>query len=93
MLVYTSTNLKHDSVRLLLGVAAIFCSRIWTSDFSQAHLQCPNNVTWFVLARPKVSDTVKVDELPKILKLLYGLANSGDYRHSTTAHNVKMDLH
>lgn len=91
-LVHNSSNLKQNSVRLLLSLAALFGFRIWSQDVSQAFLQSAEKLSRDIYIKPSKEFRLDQDALLKLLKPLYGLCDSGDYWYSTFSSHLRNDL-
>ena len=97
ILVHNTTTLKQSSVRMLVAIAAIFGFKLWSQDVSQAYLQSAEKLMREVYLKPNRRDAEKhfhlnEKQLLRLLKPLYGLADSGDYWHVTFANHIKNDL-
>jgi hypothetical protein len=94
-LVHNSPSLRQGSIKLLVALAAIFGFRIWSLDVSQAYLQSAETLMRDVYLDPKHDRDVfhlSSEQCLKLLRPLYGLADSGDYWHSTFLKHTKSDL-
>lgn len=92
LLVHTSTNIRQRSIRILIAIAAIFGFRIRTQNISQVYLQSASKLTRDVYIKPKDGFELGCDKLLKLLEILYGLSDSGDYYHITTSNHLIDDL-
>ena len=80
------TSLVHDvstarqfSVKMLVGLAVLCGFRLYSTDVTQAYLQSAENLMRDVYIKPSREFTLGPDQVLKLLKSLYGLADSGDY--------------
>lgn len=92
LLVHTVTNVRQRRIKMLIATAAIFGLRLWTQDIMQANLQSTSKITRDIYVKPKNGFHLKINELRKLLKPLYGLSDSGDYCHMTMKNNLMNDL-
>lgn len=92
MLLHNFSNVKKQSIRVLIGLAAILGFRVWTQDVSQAYLQRASELTRKVCVQPKGSFIGNVHELLRLLKTLYGLRDNGDYCHIKMTNHLRHDL-
>ena len=92
LLVHSSPNLKQSSIRLLLAQAATFGFQIWSQDVRQAYLQSAERLMREIYVRPTKEFKLSHDQLLRLLKPLYGLADSGDYWHITFSSHLRRDL-
>lgn len=90
--VHPSPNPRPQTVKILIAVAALFRFGLWSQDVSQAYLQSASKLTREVYIKQRLGIRIRLDQLPKLLKHLYGLSESGDYRHATMATHLKKDL-
>ena len=91
-MLHNATNLRQDSARLVMALAAIFGFRIWTQDVSQAFLQgCSQNMPKLNLQAPRELE-LDLDEVLQIMAPLYGLADSGDRWHHALGHHHISEL-
>lgn len=72
-----ATNLKHRSVRVISSTSANEKLKVWSDDAKQAYIQCDQEGRYIVLIlQPEMNLPKHV--LLKLLKMLYGLSESGD---------------
>ena len=80
IMVRTSTNIQQGSLRLLFSFAGILGFKIWTQDVTQAYLQSNGVLSRDVfLEKPAPELELLPGRALKLLKPLYGLADSGDF--------------
>jgi len=91
-LVHNITTTRPSSVRLLVAIASIMGFDIWSEDISQAYLQSASVLLRDVYMKPNRHLSIPAGHLLKILRPLYGLADSGDYWHATFAKHLKNTL-
>lgn len=91
-LVHDSSNLKQNSVRHLLSLAALFGFRIWSQDVSQAVLQSADNLSRDIYVKPSNAFHLDQDAMLRPLKPLYGLCDSGDYWYYTFSSQLRNDV-
>lgn len=92
LLVHSSTNLRQSSIRTITALAAIFGFRVWSQDVTQTYLQSDDKLMREVYIRPTKEFQLSSDQLLRLLKPLYGLADSGDHWNVTMAKHLKADL-
>ncbi len=90
--VHDSTTVRQSSVRLLVAIAAIMGFDVWTEDISQAYLQSASELLRELYLKPNRQLKVPAGYVLKLLRPLYGLADSGDYWHATFAKHLSDDL-
>jgi Reverse transcriptase (RNA-dependent DNA polymerase) len=74
----TATSRQHSS-RLLVGLAASFGFRLFSTDVTQAYLQSSENILKDVYVKPTKEFVLEPGKILKLRRPLYGLADSGDY--------------
>lgn len=89
VLVLASTNVRLQTNRFLIAIAAIFGYKIWSQGVSQAYLYSASRLTRDVYIKPTVI-RLQSDQLLKLLKPLYELADSGDFRNATSHLPLRM---
>jgi hypothetical protein len=77
-LVHTTTTIRHQSVRLLLALAASLGHEVWTIDAKHAYLQSAAQLDRDVFIKHGALH-LQAGELGKLLRLLNVLADSGDF--------------
>ncbi len=65
---------------------------MWTEDISKAYLQSASELLREVYLRPNRQLHVPAGYVLKLLRPLYGLANSGDYWQATFSKHLTDDL-
>lgn len=93
-LVHNSSTLRQYSMRMIITLCDIFGFKIWTPDISQTYLQSAFQLIREIYLKPS-NDLRKYIEIPlghllKLLRPLYGLADSGDYWNFTLSDHIKM---
>ncbi len=91
-LVHDSRTPRQSSVRLLVAMAAIMGSDVWTENRSQAYLQSASELLREVYLKPNRQLKVPAGYMLKLLRPLYSLTDSGDYWHATFAKLFTHDL-
>ena len=91
-LVHDSTNVSQSSVRLLIELATIMGFDVWTEDISQACFQSASKLLREVYLRPNKHLQAPVGYILKLLRPLYGLADSSDYSYATFAEHLGKKL-
>ena len=93
------TSLVHDRstarqyfVRILIGLAAIFGFRLFSTDVTQAYMQSAESLMRDVYIKPNGEFELSKGQLLKLLKPLYGLVDSGDYWGKTFSQHLTDDL-
>jgi len=80
IMVRSSTNVQQRSLRLLFALASILGFKIWTQDVTQAYLQSAGTLERDVyIDKPAPELHLSSDQALKLLRPLYGLADSGDF--------------
>lgn len=83
LLAHSSTNIKQQTMRLLVSIAEIFGFRTFSQDISQAYLQSVHQLNREVFIKPSHGFRMKSNGLLKLLKPVYLLTDSGYYWHNT----------
>ena len=83
---------KQHAVRMLIGIAAIFGFRLFSSDVTQAYLQSIEKLQRDIYIKPPKEFMLDPDQLLLLLKPLYGLAESGDYWGRTFRFHLLKEL-
>jgi hypothetical protein len=94
-LVHNYTNTRQASTKIIMCIAAVVGFRVWTHDVTQACTQSSENLMRDVFIDPKKnSDEFKLncDQVLKLLRPLFGLADAGDYWKATMSRHVRYDL-
>lgn len=91
-LVHNSTTVRQSSTRVLTALAAVFGLRVWSHGITQAYLQSASKLMRDVYLKPSKEFELSSDQLVKLLKPLYGLADSGGYWNVTMAKHREDDL-
>lgn len=91
-LIHDSSTTKHSSTKLLIGLAAIFGYRLFSTDVCQAYLQSAEDLLRDVYIKPGKEFELGEDQILKLLRPLYGLSDSGDYWGATFSKHLKEDL-
>jgi Reverse transcriptase (RNA-dependent DNA polymerase) len=87
----TATSRQHSS-RLLVGLAASFGFRFFSTDVTQDYLQSSENILRDVYVKPTKEFVLEPGKILKLLPPLYGLSDSGDYWGRTLSNHLKGDL-
>ena len=90
--VHDTSTARQFSVKLLVGLAALFDFRLFSTDFTQAYLQSTEELSRDVYVKPSSEFDLDPNQLLKLLKPLYGLADSGDYWGRTLKHHLEKEL-
>lgn len=81
-MVQLSQTVQPSSIRPILLLAETHVFEVWTSDVWQAFLQADEPLEREVLLlEPPVEFDLQPVQCPQLLKLLYGLCESGDMWH------------
>ena len=91
-LVHDSATSRQISTRILVGLAAIFGFRLFSTDVTQAYLQSSSDLMREVYIKPGKEFNLRPNEILKLLRPLYGLADSGDYWGATFSKHITEDL-
>eukprot|EP00171_Calliarthron_tuberculosum_P009450 IDg9450t1 len=78
-LVHDISTARHHSIRMLIGLAAIFGFRLFSTDVTQAYLQSAENLMGDVFIKAPKEFELQGDQILKLMKPLYRLPDSGDY--------------
>ena len=88
-----TSTLQPQSISILLALAAVFHFDMWTSDVRQAYLQSAEPMARDIFIRSPVQEfESNPSQCLKLLKLLYGLCESGDLWHETLAKHQHEEL-
>jgi Reverse transcriptase (RNA-dependent DNA polymerase) len=95
IMVRSSTNVQHRSLRLLFVLCSMLGFQIWTQDAIQAYLQSSGILARDVfISNPQPELELTPEHALKPLKPLYGLADSGDFWYRELAHHHRiMGMH
>jgi hypothetical protein len=91
-LVHDAHTSKQQSTKLLIGLAAIFGNRIFPTGVTQAYLQSAEPLMRDVYIKPSAEFELNATQMLKLLRPLYGLADSGDYWGSTLLNHLNEEL-
>jgi hypothetical protein len=77
----------QSSTKLILSFAALFRFRVWNQDVTQAYTKSASALMRKIVLQPAKKDLdyfeMTSDEVLQLLRLLYGLADAGDYWNAT----------
>ena len=90
--VHDNPTSRPFSVKILVGLAAVFGFRIFPADVTRAYLHSTEKLMRDVYIRPSAEFKLSPNRLLKLLKPLYGLADSGDYRERTLREHILKDI-
>ena len=79
LFVHDTSTARQFSVKLLVGLAALFDFRLFSTDVTHAYLQSTEELSCNVCFKPSSEFDLDPNQLLKLLKPLYRLADSGDY--------------
>jgi hypothetical protein len=95
-IVHDTATLSQRGTRLLFALAAIFGWKAWTEDVRQAYIQTTGRLLRDVyitsLNRAENELRLKPNEALRLLRPLYGLAETGDLWHSEFSSKHKNEL-
>lgn len=91
-LVHDSATSRQASARVLVGLAAAFEFELFSTDVTQAYLQSATPLQREVYIKPGKDFGLGSDKLLKLLRPLYGLADSGDYWGATFSQHITKEL-
>ncbi len=91
-LIHNSTTAHQSSVRLLVALASVMGFGLWTEDISQAYMKSASELFREVYLRPNPQLHIPAVCVLKLLRLLFGLADSGDYWHAKFSIHLTDDL-
>lgn len=91
-LAHDSSTAKQSSTKMLIGLAAVFGYRLFSTDVCQAYLQSAEELLRDVYIQPGKEFELREDQILKLLRPLYGLSDSGDYWGATFSKHLKEDL-
>jgi hypothetical protein len=91
-LVHDAATSKQYSSRILVGLAAIFGFRLFSTDVTQAYLQSSEPLRRDVFIKPASDFGLEENKMLKLIRPLYGLADSGDYWGKTLSTHITEDL-
>ena len=90
--VHDTSSVRQFSVKLLVGLAALLDFRLFSTDVTQAYLQSAEELSRDVYVEPSPEFNLDSNQLLKLLKPLYGLADSGDYWGRTLKNNLEKEV-
>jgi len=95
-IVHNLSTLRQSSTKVIVSTSAVLGWRLFSHDVNQAYLQSMDAMTrdLYIRVRPKDAKYFELEDgdLLRLLKPLYGVADSGDYWDVTFATHVKEDL-
>jgi Reverse transcriptase (RNA-dependent DNA polymerase) len=91
-LVHDAFKSKQQSTKLLIGLAAIFAYRIFSTYVTQAYLQSAEPLMRDVYIKPSAEFERNANQVLKLLRPLYGLADSGDCWGSMLLNHLEEEL-
>ena len=91
-LVHDNPTARQFSVKILVGLAAVYGFRLFSTDVTQAYLQSTEKLMRDVYIKPSPEFKLSPNQLLKLLKPLYGLADSGDYWGRTLRKHLLNDI-
>lgn len=83
------TAVRQISIRVLLALAAVFGFRRRSIDVNNAYLQSASDLLRDVYLNPREEFELSAGHLLKLLRPLYSLEGSGDYRNETSRSRSK----
>lgn len=93
LMVHSPATLQQQSIGILLAMATIHGSDIWTSDVRIAYLQSAKPLLRdFYIERPVPEFELQPEQFLKLLKSLYGLCDLGDLWFKTLGNHHRLDL-
>lgn len=92
LFVNSAANVQKSSLSMLIGLAAVFCYRIWSQDVAHEYLQSAQKLKIEVFIRPPKEFQLDYGELLELLKPLYGLTDAGDYWNDNFSRHLKGDM-
>ena len=81
--VHDTSTVRQFSVKLLVGLAALFDFRLFSTGVPKDYLQSTEELSRDVYFKPSSEFDLDPNQLLKFLKPLYGLADSGEYWSNT----------
>jgi hypothetical protein len=75
-----------------MALAATFGFRIWSQDVKQVYLQSSENLVRQIFLKPSKEFDLPSGKFLKLQKLLYRLADSGDFWYNTMSKHIRDDL-
>lgn len=91
-LVHDAATARQYSTKVLIGLAAVFGFRLFSTDVTQAFLQSADELMCDVYIQPSKEFELNENQVLKLLKPLYGLADAGDYWGKTMSSHLRNDL-
>ena len=90
--VHDTATARQHSTQVLVGLAALFGFRLFSTDVTQAYLQSAEQLMRDLYVIPSEEFELGPDQVLKLLNPLYGLADSGDYRGKTLKAHLQTEL-
>ena len=91
-LVHDAATSKQYSSRILVGLAAIFGFRLFSTDVTQAYLQSSEPLRRDVFIKPASEFGLEENKMLMLIRPLYGLADNGYYWGKTLSSHILEDL-
>ena len=91
-LVHENRTARQFSVKILVGLAAVFDFRLFSTDVTQAYLRSAEDLMRDVYIKPSSEFKLSPNRLLTLLKPLYGLVDSVDYWGRTLRDHILKDI-
>jgi hypothetical protein len=91
-LLHSAATLHYRSLRLILALCAPLGLRLWTQDISQTYIQSEQGLLRDLYISPSSEFGLPREQVLRLLRPLYGLADSGDYWHENSKTTILMIL-
>jgi len=91
-ILHDTSTVRYHSIRILVGLAAVFGFNLFSSDVIQAYPQSAELLDRKIYVKPTAEFELAPDQLLQLLKPLYGLSESGDYWGRTFRFHLEQEL-
>ena len=91
-LIHDTNTTRNNSVRMLIVRASLLGFHLYSTDVTQAYLQSTESLMRDVYSQPSKEFHLGPKQMLKLLRPLYGLADSGDYWGRTLRYHLESTI-